>query len=295
MKLNLFSGPRLRLSLTAVVLFLAMAGGSWAGLAAAQPWSDSEARDEVILLNGETLRGRILVENRDSVVLLMNDRHISIDKKEVERIYDRPDRDMTFTDLLPQAGHFPPWWVPAYDLFYSDWVKEFAQVPATVIDAGDFQNVPYLSFRANRNYELNIYGNPERPAGLEIGIYGWRRSDAKTRTKLREFITSYLHSIAEIRALESLPDSGGKVESNGLSIEITPPSAPDSYGAWWVSIWYPRALAQARLSPEALAERSQSLDQTLAETTSATNWTKKELQKIERKIAADAEPLVYEN
>jgi hypothetical protein len=268
---------------------------TWAGLAAAQPWSDTESRDEVILLNGEKLRGRILVEKRDSVVLLMDNRHVSIDKKEVERIYDRPDRDMTFTDLLPQAGHFPPWWVPAYDLFYSDWVKEFAQVPATVIDEGEFQNVPYLSFRANRKYELNVYGNPERPAGLEIGIYGWRRSDAKTRAKLREFISSYLPGIPEIRALENLPDSGGKVESNGLNIEITPPNAPDAYGAWWVSIWYPKALAQARLSPEALAKRSQTLDQTLAETTSATNWTKRDLQKIERKISADAEPLVYGN
>jgi hypothetical protein len=291
MKLNLFSGP----SALAAMFLLATGGASWAGLAEAKSWCDSEARDEVILLNGEKLRGRILVENRDSVVLLMDDRHVSIDKKEVERIYDRPDREMTFTDLLPQAGHFPPWWVPAYDLFYSDWVKEFAQVPATVIDEGEFQNVPYLSFRANRKYELNVYGNPERPAGLEIGIYGWRRSDAKTRAKLREFITSYLHSIPEIRALESLPDSGGKVESNGLKIEITPPNAPDAYGAWWVSIWYPKALAQARLSPEALAKRSQTLDQTLAQSASATNWTKKQIQKIERKIAADAEPLVYGN
>jgi hypothetical protein len=291
MKLNLFSSP----SLLTVVFLLATGALTWAGLAAAQPWSDTESRDEVILLNGEKLRGRILVEKRDSVVLLMDNRHVSIDKKEVERIYDRPDRDMAFTDLLPQAGHFPPWWVPAYDLFYSDWVKEFAQVPATVIDEGEFQNVPYLSFRANRNYELNVYGNPERPAGLEIGIYGWRRSDAKTRAKLREFISSYLPGIPEIRALENLPDSGGKVESNGLNIEITPPNAPDAYGAWWVSIWYPKALAQARLSPEALAKRSQTLDQTLAETTSATNWTKRDLQKIERKISADAEPLVYGN
>lgn len=264
-------------------------------MAAAQPWSDTEGNDEIILLSGEKLRGRILVENRDSVVLLMDNRHIAIAKKDVERIYDRPDRDMTFTDLLPRAGFFPPWWVPAYDLFYSDWVENFAQVPATVIDAGDFQNVPYLSFRANRHYELNVYGDPERPAALEIGVYGPRRSDPKTRAKLREFISSYLHGIPEIRALESIPDTGGRVNVGPLSIEVTPPDAPDAYGGWWVSIWYPKALAKARLSPAQLAEQTQKLDRTLLESTSATNWSKRDLEKIERKISAQAQPLVFEN
>lgn len=279
-------------------LTLLLAGTSSAlraGLAAATPWDPAESNDEVILLNGETLRGRILVETKDSVVLLLNNRHISIPKKEVERIYDRPDRDLTFTDLLPQAGHFAPWWVPAYDLFYSDWVKNFRQIPATVIDSGEFRSVPYLSFRANRNIELNIYGDPNRPAGLEIGVYGLKRSSQKTQELLREFISSYLHGIPEIRALESIPYSGGRAEVNGLRMEVTPPNAPDSYGAWWVSIWYPRALEKARLSPDALSQRSKALDRTLQDATSATNWNKRDLKKVERKIASQAEPLLYEN
>lgn len=267
---------------------------TWAGLAAAEPWNDREGRDEVILLNGERLQGRILVENSTSVVLLMDNRHISIPKKNVERIYDRPDRDMSFTALLPQAGRFPPWWVPAYDLFYSDWLKSFQQIPATVIDTGEFQNVPYLSFRANRDIELNIYGDPDRPAGLEIGIYGRQRNNPKTHALLREFISSYLHGIPEIRALESLPNTGGSISVNGLNMEITPPSAPDAYGAWWVSIWYPKSIAAARLSPAALADRTKSLDQTLEKITSSTNWNKRDLQKIENKISASAEPLVYQ-
>lgn len=249
--------------------------------------------DNIILTSGKNLAGRILTQSKDAVILMMNNKHISIPKNEITRVYDRPDGDLVYTEILPRSGSFPPWWVPAYDLFYSDTVQHFEQIPAIVIDNGTFQNVPYLSFRANKYIEINIYGDPNHPAGLEIGIYGHRRSSAAAQKDAREFITSYLHGLKEIRALDALPATGGRTEVNGMMMEITPPTAPDAYGGWWVSIWYPKALEKAKVAPEALKKITNTYSEVVKNAVSSTSWDKKELAASQRKLVKSAHPLIY--
>jgi hypothetical protein len=50
------------------------------------------------------------------------------------------------------------------------WITSLRQIPATVVDKGVMRNVPYLSFQSG-DYELNVYGDPDNPAGVEIGIH----------------------------------------------------------------------------------------------------------------------------
>lgn len=255
--------------------------------------SSETGNDELLLKSGARLFGRILAQTANEVVMMLEDRHVAVPSHEIERIYDRPDAHLAYADLLPGAGYFPPWWVSAYDLFYSDWVKRFSQIPAVLLDSGEFRNVPYLSFRANQFWELNVYGNPDRPAAVEVGIFGRRRSDADTQLLARDYLSSYLNSIKQIRALDQLPASGGKAVVDGLHIEITPPSAPDSFGAWWITAWYPKKLEKARMAPAKVAEITDQYDQLVKDKFSVSGWDKKELQKARRKLAATAEPLVF--
>ena len=73
---------------------------------------------------------------------------------------------------MNRKGKLPSWRVIANDLRTHDTIKSLVEIPATVIDNGEFKNVPYKSFRVNNDVELNIYGDPENPAGIELGIYG---------------------------------------------------------------------------------------------------------------------------
>jgi len=249
--------------------------------------------DELLLKSGVRLFGRILAQTADEVVMMLEDRHVAVPSHEIERIYDRPDEHLAFSELLPGVGHFPPWWVAAYDLFYSDWVQRFRQIPAVLMDSGECRKVPYLSFRANQFWELNIYGNPDRPAAVEVGIFGRRRSNANTQLLARDFISSYLHSINQIRALDQLPASGGKAVVEGLHIEITPPSAPDSLGAWWITVWYPEKLEKARVAAGEVAEITDRYDRLVEDKFSVSGWNKREMRKAQRRLAATAEQLVF--
>ena len=98
------------------------------------------------------------------------------------RIIDNADAKALYTDIN-RKGKLPSWRVIANDLRTHDAIKSLVEIPATVIDVGDFKNVPYKSFRVNNEVELNIYGDPENPAGVELGIYG-PRSDKQSCGRL---------------------------------------------------------------------------------------------------------------
>jgi hypothetical protein len=252
------------------------------------------ANDEIVFLDGTKLDGRILAQDATEVIFLVDDRHLRVPKSEILRIYDRPDGEIAFPKLLTKPGHFPPWWVPAYDLFFSDWVKDFKQIPAVLLTEGDLANVPYLSFLANQRVELNIYGDPHDPAGVEIGLYGRLRSSHRFQEKARLFMASYLDSLKKIRALNALPNEGGRTEFEHLVIEVTTPRDPNSFGGWWLSMWNPEKLEAARVSAAELEEATTNLSELVEDSMGVTSWNKRQLAKASRKISADAEPLVFD-
>ena len=132
------------------------------------------------------------------------------------------------------------------------WAKDLKQIPATVIDNGVMRNIPYLSYKAG-DYEFNVYGDPDKPAGVEIGIYRTLLNDASAKANCTEFISSILPSAKFRTILRSLSIQKDSATSNGLTIEITPPTDPDAYGGWWVSAYFTDQLDAARASDKEMS------------------------------------------
>jgi hypothetical protein len=232
----------------ALVLLIGAATGAAAFPAAAGPAMRNP--DAIILKDGSTVRGLIVANVRDSVTIQEEYGERTIPKSEIVRIRDEADTGTYFTDP-GRKGDLPSWRAIVNDLRTMDEVKSLEQIPATVIDNGEFKNVPYVSFRLNKGVELNIYGDPNDPAGLELGIYGSRSGDRKLRKTLRAFLAGYLASRAEIAALYAVDLDEGLITIGDMVIEVTPKDAPDAYGAWWISLYYPKELAAVRLSDAA--------------------------------------------
>lgn len=211
-----------------------------------------KAPDSIILKDGRIIRGLIIKNTRDAVLMQEKYGEHSYPKSEIVRIYDGEDLGIEMTDIH-RRGELPPWRVLANDLRTHDSIKSLIEIPATLIDNGVFKNVPYKSFRVNNNIEVNIYGDPENPAGLEIGIYGRHVNNKKLRRTLRSYIAGYLTTREEVAALYSIDLRGGERQAGSLTFEITPPNAPDAYGAWWISLYNKKQLDEARLSDEEYA------------------------------------------
>lgn len=130
------------------------------------------------------------------------------------------------------------------------WATNVEQIPATVIDKGVLRNVPYLSHRAGE-YEVNVYGDPEAPAGVEIGVYHELLNDPAAKQRCVSFISALVgpERAAALAKLNRVKDT---VTVGEWTIEVTPPTDEDAYGGWWVSVYGEKSLELSRASAEEL-------------------------------------------
>jgi hypothetical protein len=127
-----------------------------------------------------------------------------------------PSRDATF-DALQASGY----------------AEKPEQIPATYIDEGILRNVPYVSYRVGENRELNVYGDLSAPACVEIGLYAPLIDSQDERRRCLALI----HRLVPKIDLSSISLVRGKSMRGGVALEVTPPTDPDAYGAWWVSVY----------------------------------------------------------
>lgn len=129
------------------------------------------------------------------------------------------------------------------------WGKNLKQIPSTVIDTGVLRHVPYASYRAD-DYEVNVYGDPAAPACFEIGIHGALLKSAEAKRRCVEFVSGLLGDASDRQILASLKMEVDKQMRAGLTFEVTPPTAPDAYGGWWISVYSEKELDRSRATPK---------------------------------------------
>lgn len=203
--------------------------------------------DTVFMNDGREVHGLIIRNDARKVVLQQRMDEVEIPKSSIRRIDDEPDNGVYFADII-DPNKLPPWRMIVQDLRSDDSIRSFRQIPATTIDNGHLRFIPYLSFRINRRIEMNVYGNPENPVCLEFGVYERGENITRFKNIIRAYIAGILQSRAEIAALYGLDEKGGKTKVGKFVFEITPPTAPDAYGGWWISIYDADRLEQSRVS-----------------------------------------------
>ncbi len=236
------------------------------------------AVDEILLKSGNRISGTIVAQSKDRVIMQVGEGTVVYSKRAIRRIYDGITRNPPIIEL-PAGNELPPWWIPLADLYAEDWVTTVENIPATPIGSGSFKNVPYLSFRANTNYELNIYGDPKNPAGIEIGHFSKKMPGKDVVSHCREFLVSYLTELDQIETLYELDARGGSQNVGGLTIQITLPSQGDADGGWWLLVYNPELIAASRKDSVAEFRTASTgyLDLVKDSTDDVTSWRKWEI------------------
>ncbi len=141
-----------------------------------------------------------------------------------------------------------------------EWGTSLRPIPSTVIDQGVMRNVPYASLRSG-DYEINVYGDPGAPCCVEIGLYNWRIADQWSKLNCIVFLEQTLGDRDDRAVLRTLDLRKDMKRHGRLTFEITPETAEDAYGAWWVSVYDEQALDRARATPQELEDITQSIDE----------------------------------
>jgi hypothetical protein len=203
--------------------------------------------DTIIMNDGTEIHGLIIKNDAEEVILQDGMGDMKVPKRYIRRIEDQGNEGVYFAELV-RPETIPPWRMMVQDLRNDDNIHSFRQIPATTIDNGYLRNIPYLSFRINKHTEMNVYGNPEDPVCLEFGVYEHGDQITMFKKIIRAYLAGFLNSRSEIGALYSLSEKGDERQAGKLRFKVLPPSAPDAYGGWWISVYEPNRIDQARVS-----------------------------------------------
>lgn len=233
--------------------------------------------DTLVKLNNGSVSGTAIQTNGDDVLVLMDYAAFNFSKANLTEI----KTELTEAVEFSSTNRFPDFKRVVLFLSKQPWATNLSPIPATVIDKGILRNVPYTSFRCGEDYEVNIYGDLNHPAGFEIGVYRKLLTDDSAKNNCVKFISSLLSQSADKEIMQGLDLKKDLKTSGEWTFEITPPTADDAYNGWWVSVYSDKQLNLARASDSEM--NLISMTQTDAakdvkETTNYTSWSAEELK-----------------
>ncbi len=203
-----------------------------------------------MILRSQTIEGTILRTNGNDVLVLVSDGTLIFHRTNIESVTLTPpkERRLQTNDGLPNFE------TVLMALNRQSWAANLKQIPATVIDTGPMKNVPYVSFRCSDNFEVNIYGDLTQPAAIEAGVYGRLANDELAKNRCEEFLHGLISSATQKAIVRGLDWKKDLKTAGNLTFEVTPPSAPDAYGGWWISVYSISQLDASRASASELKE-----------------------------------------
>lgn len=203
--------------------------------------------DTIKLRNGGTLEGVVLKETDGAVVIRLKYATVTIDRGDIESIEKKASEE----GPAAKPARLARWDKCVETVAARPWADPLRQIPATVIDKGILKHVPYMSHKSG-NYEFNLYGDPDQPAGLEIGLTKDLLKNEAAKRECLAVIAALLGDAKDAEVLRSLHLAQDKKEREGLTFEVTPETAEDAYGGWWVSVYDVKMLDAARANEEEL-------------------------------------------
>ena len=208
--------------------------------------------DTLVLSNNRTVSGTVIQTNGDDVLLLTAYATYNFSRANIKEIKAGPVEAEEFSS----TNRLPDFQRTILFLSRRPWATNLSPIAATVIDDGILRNVPYTSFRCGQDYEVNVYGDLDHPAGIEIGVYRKLIEDGSAKNNCVKFISDLLGQSADKEIVKELDLKKDLKTSDGLTFEITPPTAEDAYNGWWISVYSEQKLSLARASDKELDQIS---------------------------------------
>jgi hypothetical protein len=213
--------------------------------------------DVVTTKSGNSIECVVIQENADSIVIRRGYGTMTYPRTAIASVKKSPV--LTESSIGPTTRPTPGQRVPGWSdvlasLVKAKWATNVQQIPATVVDVGVMRHVPYQSYRCGTDYEINIYGDPDHPASIEIGVYRTLLTSAEAKRNCIEFIASILPDKTDAAIVRALNQAKDLVTRDEWTTEITPATAPDAYGGWWVSVYNEKQLDAARATDEEMKQ-----------------------------------------
>jgi hypothetical protein len=205
--------------------------------------------DTLTFPSGGQMKGVVLSKDEDAVVVRIRHGLMKLDPSNVVSIEKEGAAPSS-------AARFAAWEACFGALRTRPWGPELRPQKALIIDSGLFKYVPYTRDVSGAR-EFSIYGDPDAPAGFEIGLTKFLVSSATAQKEAVALMSELLSDPRDRDVLAGLKLSdGSKAEREGLTFEVEKGTNADGAETWWLSVYSPGGLDLARVSEKDLPKSS---------------------------------------
>jgi len=205
----------------------------------AMPNLRAEASDRVIFKNGQEVEGFIVRRDAETITLRRAGEEKTFSRTMIRRIDDTATAGAYFAST---SQKLPPWKAIVNDLRTNEDIHILRMISSGREADGPFAGSPYVAFEINNSINLRIYGDPQNPAGLEIGLRGAKAGSHAERIALRSFFAGFLTQRSQIAALYALEMNGGEKSAANLHLAFGTQSEDLARPRWWLAAWDPSAM-----------------------------------------------------
>lgn len=215
--------------------------------------SSAAAADVISLTSGGQLEGEITKEDAKEITLRTAAGVVTLARKDIAAIEKKPfAKGGPATGATGARGRLPEAKAVIQSLRGRSWAKSVKQVAAPVLAEGPARNVPYMSYRATEDYEINIYGDPAAPVAIEVGLHNMPARSDEAKKQARAFVGALLTTPEDRATLDALDMAKDSQVREGLTFEIRPAGDKDQDGVWWIWVYDDRTMDLERASAEEL-------------------------------------------
>src|SRR6202142_3169140 len=158
--------------------------------------------DVVVLQNGGVLSGTILQQDGNGVLIQTQSGTYRYPPSWIQDV----KKEAAAAPHVSNNGQRIPDWAQIVSLLAKNgWADGLRQVPAAMIETGVWKNVPYVSFVcAAGGYEVNIFGDLNQPAAVQIGAMSYLHDNAAAKSNCVNFICSVLANADDRKTVRAL-------------------------------------------------------------------------------------------
>jgi len=239
----------------------------------------SAALDEVVLNNGRKYLGTIVSSTPESLVLSIDGGTVEFPRAAVVSPPHfgppAPNTDAAGAPQVvfdPRKHPLPPLNFALRRLREFSWSSSPRQVPVLVVDRGRWKYLPAVSFWVGGFCQVSCFGDPARPAAIEVSLHRPAPDAWEQKRDLLEYMMGLVPGLAADNRFDNLNIHGDSFAIGDLWFSVSPPDSKESPDRWTVRLIHELSIAASRATLQELQAISEPVAETVIDPSKPRSW-----------------------
>jgi hypothetical protein len=241
--------------------------------------SRAGALDEVVLNNGRKYIGTIVTSTPETIVLSIDGGTVEFPRTAVVSPphFGPVARSAEPVETVPSAFDpnkhpLPPLNLALRRLREFSWSKSPRQVPVLVTDRGRWKFLPAVSFWVGGFCQVSCYGDPTRPAAIEVSLHRPVPDSWAQKRDLLEYIMGLVPGLAADNRFDKLNINGDSFAVGDLWFAVSAPESRETPDRWTLRLIHEVSVSASRATLTELQAISEPLAETVIDPTKPRSW-----------------------